>query len=237
MPEITAFEVAAVIVLLLPGLVYAVVRRRMKGFLPDDLAFDSRIAQALVVSALLDAVYLAFGWEWIKSILSVIKGVPVVHNPVGLGWAVFLGCGLIPAGLAIVLNLPYRIRRRREGDAGWARRPWRFERTIRSSDVPTAWDEAAARPNNRMVRVLFPDGRWVGGFYGGGSFVSTFPQPRDIYISNQYEMEQATGKFGPPIEESAGVWLRISDEHVVEFLKPVWTDEEIEEIEEMDSKK
>lgn len=226
----TSFQIVAVIVLLLPGLVYAVVRRRRKGYSPDDLAIDTRIAQALVVSVLLDSLYFALGWSWFKQLIVITGNDVTIVDGVGLGVAVFVGCAAVPTILALLLNLPYRVRRRREGDKGWAHRPWRVERTIRSSLIPTAWDEAAAKPHQRMVRIQFPDGRWVGGFYGPGSFVSTFPQPRDIYISHQYEMD-ATGKFVAPIEKTGGVWLRISDEHVVEFVWPFYTEDELEELE------
>lgn len=219
----TAFQVAAVIVLLLPGLVYALVRRHRKGFRPDDLTIDSRIAQALVVSVLLNALYLTFGWSLLDGMVDLNHDPPLILDPWRLGAVVFVGCAVIPAVLAWLLNLPWRARRRREGDQGWNRIPWKFERTIRSSSVPTAWDEAASKPHHRMVRVQFPDGRWIGGFYGPGSFVSTFPQPRDLYISHQYAMSEE-GEFLNPIPRTGGVWLRISDEHIVEFLWPNYSD-------------
>lgn len=225
----TVFQVTAIIVLLLPGLVYAVVRRARKGFRPDDLALDSRIAQALVISVL-DAVYVAIVagvyWLWNFSLFDAMfrvtaNGVQIV----GAGWlalSVLAGCGLIPAALALLIHLPYRARWKREAESGF---PLKFDRTIRYSDVPTAWDRATSDPAHRMVRVLFPDGRWVGGFYGPGSYVSTFPQPRDLYISHQYFMSRK-GQFRGPIPSTAGVWLRIGDDHVVEFIEPSYTAEE-----------
>jgi hypothetical protein len=223
----TVFQVAAVIVFLLPGLVYAVVRRARKGFRPDDLALDSRIAQALVISVLLDATYvtvaagvsLVWNWSLFDTMFRLTAdGVEVV----GIGWValtVIACCGLIPAALAFFIHLPYRARWKHSGEKGF---PLKFDRTIRYSDVPTAWDRATSDPAYRMIRVLFPDGRWVGGFYGPGSYVSTFPQPRDLFISHQYFMTKR-GQFRGPMPLTNGVWLRISDDHVVEFLEPSYT--------------
>jgi hypothetical protein len=209
--------------------VYAVVRRKRKGFGPDDLTIDTRIAQALLISVLLSSAYVALGWAWLDG-LAIIDGETVtIVNPLGLGLTVLVACALVPAGLAWLLNLPYEIRRWREGDTGWKLLwRWKLERTIRASSIPTAWDAAASRPHHRMVRVQFPDGRWIGGFYGPGSFVSTFPQPRDIYISHQYEMSE-DGQFLSPLERTGGVWLRIRDEHIVEFLWPNYTPEDLHE--------
>lgn len=218
----TAFEVAAVIVLLLPGLVYAVVRRTLKGYRPDDLAIDSRIAQALVVSVILDALYLALGWRWLSTLVEFENDSIVIVRPVALGLTVLLACGAIPALVAWLLNMPYRPRLRRDDETGLLLK-WR--RTIRSSDIPTAWDVAASVPDHRLVRVRRRDGTWIGGFYAEGSYVSTYPQPRDIYISVQREMS-SDGEFGNVVADTDGVWLRINDDDIVEFVVPVYTAEE-----------
>lgn len=37
--------------------------------------------------------------------------------------------------------------------------------------------------------------------------------------------------FGAPAENAAGLWLRIGDDHIVEFFEPSYTEEEKKEIE------
>lgn len=235
----TTFGIGAIIVLLVPGLVYGLVRRALKGFRYDDLSIDARIAQALVVSIILGAVYFSAGSAWVGTMVTVEGGGDVVvENPVELGVAVLAGVIAIPALLSAILYSPYRLRLRnakpqkppKPARPSRRRFPLKVERTVYFDSVPTAWDWAATKPGTRMVRVLLPDGRYVGGLFGPGSYVSTYPEPRDIYISNQYHMN-SDGSFGGPAELAAGVWLRIGDGNIVEFFEPSYTQEEVKEIE------
>jgi hypothetical protein len=231
----TAFGIAAIIVLLVPGLVYALVRRALKGFRYDDLTIDARIAQALVVSVVLDSVYLVAAWAWIGGLVTVTVADVDIEKPVQLGLAVLVGAFAIPGLIAALLYSPFRLRRRtpkppRHPKPARRKFPLRLERTVYYNSVPTAWDWGATNPGIRMVRVLLPDGRYLGGLFGPGSYVSTYPEPRDIYISHQYHIN-SDGSFGAPAERAAGIWLRIGDHHIVEFFEPSYTEEQLKEIE------
>ncbi|MFF9565190.1 DUF6338 family protein [Leifsonia sp. NPDC014704] len=225
----TAFGIAAIVVLLVPGLTYGLVRRTLRGFRFDDLTIDARIAQALVVSVLLDAIYLAVGAAWIASVVHIEGNKVFVEEPGLLGLAVLAGAFAIPGLLSFVLNSPYRIRRRvpkaprvvrpKKRKKQRAQSKYVIERTTYYEAVPTAWDKGATDPRGRAVRVTLPDGRMLGGFFGSGSYVSTYPEPRDLYLSHQYFVE-ADGTLGELIPGTAGVWLRISDDHIVEFFDP-----------------
>jgi hypothetical protein len=220
----SAFEIVAIIVLLLPGLVFAVVRRTLRGFQYDDLAIDSRIAQALVISVLLDAVYLVTSAPLIAGMVDLSQDPPRILDPVGLGLTVLVACVGIPGALAALIYMPFRPRFRLEGETGFV---IRGRRTIRADSVPTAWDKAASVPDNRLVRVQRPGIGWIGGLYAENSYVSTYPQPRDIYISVQMEVSPE-GVFGEAVADTDGVWLRINDDDIVEFVKPVYTPDELE---------
>lgn len=219
-----AFEVGTVVVLLLPGLIYAVVRRRLRGYQHDDLSLDARIAQALVVSVILGAMYATLAWRWFNSLVSIDGSEVRVLNPPLIGASILTAFVAVPAVLAFILNAPLKVTWRRKGGNGPL---FKIHRTIRSSEVPTAWDHAATRPDHRMIRVKRADGSWVGGFFGPDSFVSTYPQPRDMYLSTQYNMS-AEGEFLGPAPESEGIWLRIRDEDVVEFVTAVYKDSDQE---------
>ncbi len=51
----------------------------------------------------------------------------------------------------------------------------------------------------------------------GKSFVSTYPQPRDIYIQEQFTIS-ADGSIGDRIPNTGGVWLSITDGSIVEWI-------------------
>lgn len=209
----TTFAVAAFVVLFVPGFVFAVVRIWRRGFRADDKGIDTRIAQALVVSVVFDAVYLLADFAFFPPIVRISASNIQVISPWWLGGTILIGAVLIPAVVAWLMYIP--VQRRSMVENGkikhrWVRR-WSY------NSVPTAWDWAAADPQNRFVRVLMPDRRWIGGYYGANSYVSTYPEPRDIFISEPWEMSKA-GKFLAQNEESEGIWLTIPDGAVVEWL-------------------
>lgn len=239
----SAFGVAVIVVMLIPGLVYGLVRRGLRGFQYDDLTLDARIAQALVISVSLDAVYLVAVGTWLTSVVTISGSEVVIGAPIPVGLAVLVGAICVPAFLAALRYSPLRLRRNeafREGAGAQVgrvtrrlqqirrRMPVRLHRTVYYDSVPTAWDWAATNPSQRLVRVRLTDGRFVGGFFGPGSYVSTYPEPRDLYLSHQYEMKD-DGSFAGPLPGTAGLWLRISDEHIVEFLEPSYTATELQE--------
>lgn len=221
----TAFGIATLIVLLLPGLVFGLVRRKLRGFQYDDLTFDARVAQAVVVSVLLDSVYLIVASQWLGTLVRFVDGEVWIQRPFGLAITLLVGAFVVPAGLAALIWSPYRIRRITKSQDH--RFPLKLERTVYYDSVPTAWDVGATSPAHRMVRVRMDDGTWAGVFFGPGSYVSTYPEPRDIYISHQYHMKP-DGSFGGAVEGGAGMWLRVGDNNVVEFLEPSYTKEQKE---------
>jgi hypothetical protein len=236
----TAFGVVAVVTLLVPGLVFELVRRALQGFRYDDLTIDARIAQALVVSVILDAVYLTIGGLHVEHVLSFTGETVVVERPALLGAVILIGALGVPALLAGARYSPFRLRRRPSAPAAgrFSRRlrvalsrksPLHLERKIFYAGVPTAWDWGATNPAARMVRVRLPDGSYVGGLFGPGSYVSTYPEPRDLYLSHQYHLNE-DGSFALPAHNAAGLWLRIGDDHIVEFFLPSYTDDELQEL-------
>lgn len=207
----SAFAVVTVIVLLVPGLVYGLVRTTTHGFRADDKAIDSRVAQALLVSVAFDAVYLIVVYPHLGKLIDLGKDSVEILDPVALGWAVLLGVVVAPGLLALVVYFPWTFRR---SDSLLR---FRLVRRVRYSSVPTAWDYSASPAVPRYVRIQLPDGRWVGGLFADTSYVSTYPEPRDIFIRHQFRMNP-DGGFGDPMPESAGLWLSISDQHIVEWV-------------------
>jgi hypothetical protein len=69
------------------------------------------------------------------------------------------------------------------------------------------------------VRIRIGEGKWVGGWYGNDSFISTYPEPRDIYIQAQHHVDEG-GQFCGRVQGTAGVWFSVRDGDVVEWVEP-----------------
>jgi hypothetical protein len=142
----TPFGILAVVALLLPGIIFAAVRTSMQGFLAQDRNIGGRIIQALMISIILDAIYLD----------------PVLVGLLALGLAV-----LFPALCAYVT---YGRANWTKATSSWARRivaP--LVKNVRPNtqyrSVPTAWDWIAGQQGDKWVRVLNAQGHWIGGWF------------------------------------------------------------------------
>ena len=218
----STFAVVAFIVLFVPGFVFAVVRIWLRGFRADDKGIDTRIAQSLVVSVIFDAIYLIFAYVRLGPLVNVTDKTIEILDPVALGWTILIGAVLVPGLVAVLIYQPFRPRWRTPKERRPKREskfPIKLVRLWNYSSVPTAWDQAAADPTNRFIRVLLPDKRYVGGYYGGGSYVSTYPEPRDLFISNPYIMSDS-GDYVEPLLGSMGLWLSIPDGAIVDWVDP-----------------
>lgn len=107
----SAFGVAVVVVMVVPGLVFGLVRRGLRGFQYDDLTLDARIAQAVVISVTLDALYVVTGGAWLASLVTFSGAETAIEAPVPLGIAILVGAVALPALLAALRYSPYQFRR------------------------------------------------------------------------------------------------------------------------------
>ena len=220
LPE-SAFGVVALVALVIPGVVFAGVRSWLRGFKSSDQTAATRILDALLVSVILDAIYLWLFGELLVPFLADPKAELAAH-PGRAGFLATLLGVIVPAAIALgwhadVSWSPLRSR----WWPSWIRFPRR--RTAYES-TPTAWDKAAPRQADVWVRVLLPSGERVAGWVSGQSFVSTYPHPRDIYIQEQFAVDER-GTIGERMEHTAGVWLSIPDGAIVEWLYPNSEDE------------
>lgn len=215
------FGVFAMIALVIPGVVWASVRTLLQGFKGPDRVAGERLIQAIYVSTVLDAFYLvAFGW--LLAPMVSIGDRLLLQQPVEIG-IVVLAFGLaIPAATAYIAygEVPFvrairvAIRKRAPG--------WLVNvlPVTGFSSSPTAWDWAAPTKGNNWVRVLTAQGRWIGGWFSDQSFFSTYPEPRDLYLPEQWILDK-NGDFLRPAPGSAGVWLSLEGAQLVEWTQPV----------------
>ncbi|MFJ9151765.1 DUF6338 family protein [Streptomyces sp. NPDC102270] len=211
----TAYAVSVFLVLVLPGIVYGVVRATVSGTRPHDRGWTPRVLQAILVSILLNTLYLLVLGK--TAVIWVTGGTDTLRAHPRLAALAVLCLGLlVPALLAYL----------RHGEPRWrevrviGRFPVRVPaRGTTNSPVPTAWDQVASRLEGRWVRIRLSDGRWVGGWFATKSFVSTYPEPRDIFIEDQHHIAP-DGTIGDPVNATAGVWVSLKDGDIVEWLRP-----------------
>ena len=87
----------------------------------------------------------------------------------------------------------------------------------------TPWDRVFT--NDQFVRITLKDGGFVGGFLAKGSAVSTYPNDEQLYIRNEYEIDQVTGQFGERIE-STGVLVNGDEIKIIELIELKTTKEQ-----------
>jgi hypothetical protein len=222
----SAVGVAILIGLVIPGVMYAAVRLWLRGFRWTDQSVTNRIFDAVLVSIILDAIYLVFLGDELVQFLRTPQ-IMLADEPQEVG-AYLLVLGIVvPSAIAFVLHFKPRYWWPKWG---WAnRRPLKHfkvpvGRETRYESTPTAWDKVVPKMGDTWVKVQLPDGRRVGGWMSGNSFVANYPQPRDLYIEEQFEVF-ADGSFGARIENTRGVWVTIPEQAIVEWLDPAPEDQ------------
>lgn len=114
---------------------------------------------------------------------------------------------LVPAAVALVVFLVTQI----------DRSDWPAWTKLSYDPTPRAWDWAFADVGPSYVRILTDDGRYLGGWYGSASFVSSYPEPREMFIEAAYYMD-SSGAFGEEVPGTNGMYVRCDDIRLVEFI-------------------
>lgn len=219
-------QVAAFILMLVPGLTWAVVKTWLVGIRDPDYGAGVRILDALFVSAVFLVLYGAVALAvFVRHYsLEVARGVLDLAYTTWPSWAIALAA----FGLLVVVPgvTSYLVNRRRvsyatvvTGRDGNSKTVTKKRSINRPNSIPTAWDMAAyEKTTDRWVRVRLGDKLYFGGYFGPGSYVSTYPHGRDVFIETQWEMGK-DGRFLRPVKNSLGVWLAVPDDAVVEWLE------------------
>jgi hypothetical protein len=207
------FGIIAYLALIVPGVVFILVRSQLRGFRDVDRTVGGRILLAFVVSVIFDAIYLVILGPLIVQRLQ--SGAIIAPIEVSAAALLFIATGIaIPAIVSWVVY----------GDGKLLKPLHQAARELRArltdsryEATPTAWDLAATTTSATWVRIRMSDEVWVGGRFSEKSYFSTYPEPRDIFIEEQYSMDKQGG-FGSPIPSSAGVWVAVTDDRLVEWL-------------------
>lgn len=83
---------------------------------------------------------------------------------------------------------------------------------------PSAWDWAFKINRQAMVLVHLRDGRKLGGTWDRTGFVSSYPVPADLFLSEVWAVDQNTGVFQHRVPDSLGLIVYGSDIEMLEFF-------------------
>ncbi|WP_420121140.1 DUF6338 family protein [Nakamurella sp.] len=212
-----SFAVAVFIIIALPGLIYAAVRKWARGEGPEDRDFGRSIARGAVFAVGLTTIYVLACGESLES--GIVSGTDAdtlaIGDPRGLARNVLFLYIILPFLVSLALNY-----RHLTWQAYGQSRRLRYLRSRHGySDTPTAWDHAIKRQQSSWVKVRKPNGVWAGGWFTKGSFASSYPESRGLYIDQQYLMSDE-GDFLRPIPQSS-IFLTVSDDDIV-----IWVGED-----------
>lgn len=208
----TLGEVLVVVAVVLPGLVFGTVRSWLRGFGPEDVSGANRVAQAFVVGVLFDLLYIALLGQWLVQTASIDDA---NDARAWAGWAILLGVALPGAVAYFWFGRPFRLLeiRGRQLPVLLSKTPYR--------STPTAWDRKIPHLGGKFVRIEMPNGSAVAGWYGAGSYASTYPHPRDLYLEHQYAVrEDGTLDELEGTQQTAGVWVSVPEGAIVIFTNP-----------------
>lgn len=207
------------VAMLLPGFSYATVRTWFVGWRSPDNGAASRLLEALGVSAVFLVLYVGVAGIFAGGISRVeawlIKAAEET-NPWGAGGILLLLLVVLPAVAAWVASARTVSVQVQEHSRMKTVRAL----ATRNRPIPRAWDMMAySALTPRFVRIKVESGEFFGGWYGSGSYISTYPHERDIFIEAQWRLDK-DGTFLEPIGDSLGCWVPLTSGCIVEWILP-----------------
>lgn len=212
MPSVpgSAFQLVILLLFVLPGSVYQFVRTRLQGPHRDDFSALNRSLRALGASTLFMIVYaVVIG----PRVLGLIRRTQSSDSAQALSavrplaWYALLLLFAVPAAAAALAHLSAKLPR-----------PELLRRVRSSYDpTPSAWDFTFDGLGPHYVRVLTAEGSYIGGWYGPDSFVTSYPEPHEIFLEVAHHMGP-DGTFGAEVDNSKGVYIRCDDIRLVEIV-------------------
>jgi hypothetical protein len=226
-------DLAIVVAAALPGIVYAAARTRALGHRAPEASISARVAQGLIAAIILNLLYLVILgpklFEWVaiddysdpatlRTLALVALGLGVVF-PSGCAWVLSRGSRWIPPAEGRIAEFLHdrrasKLGRRKKIYGHVGRVTTRFGKDL------TAWDYAAWRVGRTFVRIKKLDGVYLGGWFGDDSYVSTHPEPPEIYVERQHFMSAKGVWSRDPMPGTEGFWYMIQPGDIVEWCYP-----------------
>ncbi|MGW4393721.1 DUF6338 family protein [Amycolatopsis nivea] len=201
----TVVQVVLVVLVVVPGVTYQLLRERWRGPVPGERDLGQRVLRAVTASIVLDAAYaIVLGPQLLR----------LAHGSDMRGWDGLAQQPRLAAVVALALFVVVPALAA-AGVSWWQRR----RRPARFSSVPTAWDHAFRDRRPCFVRARLKNGGWIGGWYGPGSYASSYPQEGEVYLQTAWRLDSG-GRLTERVEHTAGLYLRVDSVDFLEFLDP-----------------
>ena len=84
--------------------------------------------------------------------------------------------------------------------------------------IPKAWDYYFSKRKPCYVLIHLKNGELIGGYLGGKSFASSFPNVEDIYLEQVWKVNK-NGEFQNMIESTNGLWICKDNFNYIEFFQ------------------
>ncbi|WP_137991102.1 DUF6338 family protein [Streptomyces vilmorinianum] len=202
----TFLQLLVVVVAVLPGVTYQFTRERARGPLVQHADLGERMLRALAASLVLDFAYVL-----------VLGSTLTQRFPLtGSGWEKLAASPRPVALLALLLLIAI------PAAAAWAveRGERRGRRSARYVPTPSSWDHVFSELEPCFVRARLKSGHWVGGWYGSCSYASSHPAAaHDLYLESAWRLTP-NGRFLSRVEQTRGLYLRLDDVELIEFITP-----------------
>lgn len=203
-------QALTVLLVVIPGFVHQGLLSRLRGPTPEDRELGTRILRSLAMSGGFALVYVAvFGLFTTPATFS--NRATYLEHPTIAALVLFALIFAVPAAVAICQH-SLAVRRL------YPDLPWRAYLRV-YDPTPTAWDFAVNRVAPGYVRVLTKDGEWIGGYAGGASYYTSYPEAREVFVERAWELGE-NGDFLEEVNGTAGRWIQCSDAVLVEFVRP-----------------
>jgi hypothetical protein len=208
-------QAVTLLLAVIPGFIYQGTRARLRGPTPDEQENIVRILRALATSGFLALLYVAILGGHLTDAATDPRY--FTENPPDRRLTAIALIGLVFAVPMVFAFIVHYCK------AHFVISGLRIERTNERFSVydptATAWDFAADHMGRGFVRVYTSDDTWVGGRSEERSYFSGYPETREIYLQEAWELDE-DGVFKRPIPGTAGVWIPCDDAQFVQFLTP-----------------
>jgi hypothetical protein len=83
----------------------------------------------------------------------------------------------------------------------------------------TAWDDFFKRKRQCYVLCLLKNGKRIGGYFGGESYATTYPDDPELFLEQVWRVDQNNCLSGP-VDGTLGMIIRPGDCDLIQFIKP-----------------
>lgn len=216
-------QALTLLLIIVPGFVYQGMRSQLRGPRPEDRELGIRIVRALAVSGFLALFYVGVLGEWlIDTMMRPDFGFQKGHlyHPQVTAWTLIILIFIIPIVGAFLADVASTFLLFEKITQSLYKALRIADKMSRYDPTPTAWDYASTELHEGFIRVWTKDQTWVGGFLGEKSYLSGYPESREIFLQQAWELKE-DGSFVEPVKGSKGVWIRCDDAQLVQFLEQV----------------